>query len=50
MAVLITEQNIHDVLKIAHRAYVLEQGLIRACGTADEMMETDEIKALYLGL
>ena len=50
VSVLIAEQNIHDVLKIAHRAYVLEQGVIRASGTAQEMMANDEIKAMYLGL
>ncbi|HHW94140.1 MAG TPA: ABC transporter ATP-binding protein [Clostridiaceae bacterium] len=49
VSVLIAEQNIHDVLKIAHRAYVLEQGLIRASGTAQEMAENAEIKAMYLG-
>ncbi|MGI6508625.1 MAG: ABC transporter ATP-binding protein [Saccharofermentanales bacterium] len=49
VSVLIAEQNIHDVLKIAHRAYVLEQGLIRASGTAQEMAENPDIKAMYLG-
>lgn len=49
VSVLIAEQNIHDVLKIAHRAYVLEQGLIRASGTAQEMAENSDIKAMYLG-
>ena len=50
VAVLIAEQNIHDVLKIAQRTYVLEQGAIRFSGTAKEMMINDEIKAMYLGL
>lgn len=50
VAVLIAEQNIHDVLKIANRAYVLEQGQIRASGSAQEMMSNDDIKAMYLGL
>lgn len=50
VSVLIAEQNIHDVLKIAHRAYVLEQGVIRTSGTAKEMLANDEIKAMYLGL
>lgn len=50
VAVLIAEQNIHDVLKIAHRAYVLEQGVIRASGKAQEVMLNDEIKTMYLGL
>lgn len=50
VSVLIAEQNIHDVLKIAHRAYVMEQGVICAEGKAREMLENDEIKAMYLGL
>jgi len=50
VAVLIAEQNIHDVLRIADRAYVLEQGIIRASGTAKEMLENEEIKAMYLGM
>lgn len=50
VAVLIAEQNIHDVLKIANRAYVLEQGQIRASGSAQEMVSNDDIKAMYLGL
>ena len=50
VSVLIAEQNIHDVLKIAHRAYVLEQGVIRASGSAREMMNNEDIKAMYLGL
>lgn len=50
VAVLIAEQNIQDVLKIASRAYVLEQGQIRAGGTAREMLASDEIRAMYLGL
>lgn len=49
-SVLIAEQNIHDVLKIANRAYVLEQGQIRANGSAQEIMTNDDIKAMYLGL
>ena len=50
VAVLIAEQNIYDVLDIASRAYVLEQGAIRASGSAQEMLASDDIKAMYLGL
>lgn len=50
VSVLIAEQNIHDVLKIADRAYVLEQGIIRTSGTAQEILANDDIKAMYLGL
>lgn len=50
VSVLIAEQNIHDVLKIASRAYVLEQGVIRTSGTAQQIAENQEIKTMYLGL
>jgi branched-chain amino acid transport system ATP-binding protein len=50
VSVLIAEQNIHDVLKIATRAYVMEQGVIRMSGTPEEMLASDDIKAMYLGL
>ena len=49
-AILIAEQNIYDVLKIADRAYILEQGFIRTEGTAEEILASDEIKAMYLGM
>lgn len=50
VSILIAEQNIHDVLKIAQRAYVLEQGQIRLSGTAGEIQASDEVRAMYLGL
>lgn len=50
VAVLIAEQNIYDVLHIAQRAYILEQGVIRASGTAEEILNSDEIRAMYLGM
>jgi branched-chain amino acid transport system ATP-binding protein len=48
--VLIVEQNIRQVLKVASRGYLLEAGRIRAEGTAAELLDTDEIKKAYLGL
>jgi len=48
--VLIVEQNIRQVLKVASRGYLLETGRIRAAGTAAELLETDEIKKAYLGI
>jgi len=50
VAVLIAEQNIYDVLKLAKRAYVLQQGRIGTSGTAQEILENDEIKSMYLGI
>ena len=48
--VLIVEQNIRQVLKVATRGYLLETGRIRAAGTAAQLLETDELKKAYLGL
>ena len=49
-AILISEQNIHDVLRIADRAYVLEQGQIRVKGSAEEILTSDKIRQTYLGM
>jgi branched-chain amino acid transport system ATP-binding protein len=48
--VLIVEQNIRQVLKVAHRAYLLETGRIKLAGTAEELLASDEIRKAYLGL
>ena len=48
--VLIVEQNIRQVLKVAQRGYLLETGRIRAAGSAKELLETDEIQKAYLGI
>ena len=48
--VLIVEQNIRQVLKIASRGYLLETGRIRAAGNAAELLDTGAIRKAYLGL
>ncbi len=48
--VLIVEQNIRQVLKVAGRAYLLETGRIKLSGSSAELLESDEIKKAYLGL
>ena len=48
--VLIVEQNVRQVLKIAHRAYLLETGRIKLSGRSDELLENEAIKKAYLGL
>ena len=49
MTVLLVEQNAHDALKIADRAYVLETGKIVMSGAADELLDHDAVKKAYLG-
>jgi branched-chain amino acid transport system ATP-binding protein len=48
--VLIVEQNIRQVLKVADRAYLLETGRIKLSGPAAQLLESDEIRRAYLGL
>jgi len=48
--VLIVEQNVQQVLKVANRAYLLETGRIKLSGRADELRENEAIKKAYLGL
>lgn len=48
--VLIVEQNIQQVLKFVDRAYLLEVGRIRAEGTAQELLNNDEVRQAYVGI
>jgi branched-chain amino acid transport system ATP-binding protein len=48
--VLIVEQNIRQVLRIAQRGYLLETGRIKASGPSAALLDNDEIKKAYLGL
>ena len=48
--VLIVEQNVQQVLKVADRAYLLEVGRIHASGSAAELLASDDIRKAYLGL
>jgi branched-chain amino acid transport system ATP-binding protein len=48
--VLIVEQNIRQVLKIAGRGYLLETGRIKLAGSSAELLASDAIKKAYLGL
>lgn len=48
--VLIVEQNVAQVLKVADRAYLLEVGRIKASGPSAELLASDEIRKAYMGL
>jgi branched-chain amino acid transport system ATP-binding protein len=49
-AVLLVEQNVSMALRIAQRAYVLEEGRMVAEGSPDELMQRDEVRLAYLGV
>jgi branched-chain amino acid transport system ATP-binding protein len=48
--VLIVEQNIRQVLKVAERAYLLETGRIKLHGSSAELLASEAIRKAYLGL
>ena len=50
ITVLIVEQNVRQVLKVADRAYLLEAGRIKASGPARDLLGSDDIRKAYLGL
>jgi branched-chain amino acid transport system ATP-binding protein len=50
VTILLVEQNVHQALDIADRAYVLENGRTIRTGTAAELLADDAIQAAYLGL
>lgn len=49
VSILLVEQNALLALKIAHEAYVLENGVVVLQGNAKEMVEIDNVKRAYLG-
>jgi len=50
VTILLVEQNVHQALDIADRAYVLENGRTVRTGTAAELLADDTIQEAYLGL
>ncbi|HXN55300.1 MAG TPA: ATP-binding cassette domain-containing protein, partial [Myxococcales bacterium] len=50
MTVLLVEQNVHRTLRMADRAYVLEQGRITLSGTGRALLDDAQVKKAYLAL
>jgi branched-chain amino acid transport system ATP-binding protein len=48
-AILLVEQNAHQALEVAHRAYVLETGEIALSGAAADLRRHPRVRAAYLG-
>ena len=49
VTILLVEQNAHQSLRLAHRAYVLANGEIILHGTGDELLADPEVRNAYLG-
>ena len=50
ITILLIEQNVHQSLEIADRAYVLENGRISLQGGSSELLQSDYVRKAYLGL
>jgi branched-chain amino acid transport system ATP-binding protein len=48
LTVFLVEQNAFHALKLAHRAYVMVNGVITLTGTGRELLERPEVRAAYL--
>jgi branched-chain amino acid transport system ATP-binding protein len=50
MAILLVEQNAVLALSIAHRGYLLENGHVALSGPASELINSDLVRKVYLGV
>jgi lipopolysaccharide export system ATP-binding protein len=49
IGVLITDHNVRDTLDICEKAYIVGEGKIIASGTAEEVLNDDHVRQVYLG-
>jgi branched-chain amino acid transport system ATP-binding protein len=49
ITVLLVEQNVHQSLKLAERAYVLENGKVVLEGRGSELLNDERVREAYLG-
>jgi branched-chain amino acid transport system ATP-binding protein len=50
LAIVLVEQNVIQSLSIAHRAYVMENGVFSMSGTASTLMHDPGLRKSYLGI
>jgi lipopolysaccharide export system ATP-binding protein len=49
IGVLITAHNVRETLTICEKAYIVSEGHIIAQGSADDVLQNEQVKAVYLG-
>ena len=49
IGVLITDHNVQETLQIVDRAYILHDGKVLMSGTADEVVQDENVRRVYLG-
>jgi branched-chain amino acid transport system ATP-binding protein len=50
VAILFNEQNVELALSMSHRGYLLESGRVVLTGTGEEMLGSDLVRTVYLGV
>ena len=50
VTILLVEQNVHQALEIAHRAYLIETGKIVMEGKSQDFLASDYVRESYLGI
>lgn len=49
VTILLVEQNARSALKLSHRGYVLENGMITIAGKSQDLLVNEKIRHAYLG-
>ncbi|HKK62631.1 MAG TPA: LPS export ABC transporter ATP-binding protein [Bacteroidales bacterium] len=49
IGILITDHNVHETLSITDRAYLLFEGSILKAGTANQLIDDEQVRKVYLG-
>ncbi len=49
VTVLLVEQNARAALKLSHRGYVLENGMITLSGSGNDLLDNEKVRQAYLG-
>ena len=49
IGVLITDHNVRETLEIVDRAYILHDGKVLMSGTAEEVVQDENVRRVYLG-
>lgn len=49
LGVLITDHNVRETLDVCARAYIVSQGKLIADGSAEQILQNEQVKRVYLG-
>lgn len=50
ITVLFIEQNVQDALSVSTRGYILERGRVALTGTGAELLASEEVRKVYMGV